>query len=117
KTLSEYLNSLEDWEPPKLEGQKALYHPHCHHEAVMGVDAELTLLQKMGLELEQPKSGCCGMAGAFGFERDHYDVSVACGERVLLPKVREQSQSAIVITDGCSCREQIQQLSDRQALH
>ncbi len=116
KTLGEYLDSLDDWEPPKLEG-KAVYHGHCHHKAVMGVEHEHHLLHRMGLALETPATGCCGMAGAFGFEREHYEVSVACGERVLLPKVRELGDDAIVIADGFSCREQIEQLTDRQALH
>ncbi|HEX8898132.1 MAG TPA: hypothetical protein VF751_05500, partial [Chthoniobacterales bacterium] len=62
-------------------------------------------------------SGCCGMAGAFGFEKDHYDVSIACGERVLLPKVREAAKDTLVIADGFSCREQIRQTTGRRALH
>ncbi len=62
-------------------------------------------------------SGCCGMAGAFGFEAEKYDVSIACGERVLLPAVREAPRDALIVTDGFSCREQIAQTTDRQALH
>src|SRR5262249_37765134 len=76
------------------------------------------VFEKMGLDFEILDSGCCGMAGAFGFERgDHYDVSIKCGERVLLPAVRAAGKDAIIITDGFSCREQIEQLTDRRALH
>jgi hypothetical protein len=73
----------------------------------------------MGVEFDEPKTGCCGMAGAFGFEADggHYDVSVACGERVLLPHVRQAADDELILTDGFSCREQISQCTDRQALH
>jgi hypothetical protein len=69
------------------------------------------------LELECPDTGCCGMAGAFGFEREHFDVSLACAERVLLPAVRNAGRDTLIITDGFSCREQIRQLSDRVPLH
>jgi Fe-S oxidoreductase len=62
-------------------------------------------------------SGCCGMAGSFGFEEEHYDVSIKCGERVLLPAVRQAERDALIIADGFSCREQIAQTTDRQALH
>ena len=68
---------------------RALVHGHCHHKSVLDFDAELAVLRAMGLELDVPDSGCCGMAGSFGFERgEHYEVSVAAGERVLLPAVR-----------------------------
>jgi hypothetical protein len=71
----------------------------------------------MGLRYEMPDSGCCGMAGAFGFEEQHYDISMKCGERVLLPKVREARKNTIIIADGFSCREQIKSGTDRRALH
>jgi Fe-S oxidoreductase len=78
---------------------------------------ELTLLGKLGLEVEHLDAGCCGMAGAFGFEREHYDVSMRCGERVLLPAVRGAEADTIVIADGFSCREQIAQATGRHAQH
>jgi hypothetical protein len=81
----------------------------------MNCDDEL--LRKIGLDFEALDSGCCGMAGAFGFEKDHYDVSIACGERVLLPKVRTSGKDTLIVADGFSCREQIRQTTDRQALH
>jgi Fe-S oxidoreductase len=78
---------------------------------------EETLLARLGVGYELLDSGCCGMAGAFGFEESHYDVSVACGERVLLPRVRETPPDALVIADGFSCREQIVQETGRRAVH
>ena len=83
----------------------------------MKFDAENAVLQKLGLDYELLDSGCCGMAGSFGFEADHYDVSVAIGERRLLPAVRQCSPDTLVIADGFSCREQIAGLTDRGALH
>jgi FAD/FMN-containing dehydrogenase/Fe-S oxidoreductase len=115
--LSEFLNQrAEGYEPPKLARQ-ALVHGHCHHKTVLGMRDEQALLEKMGLAVEQPDTGCCGMAGAFGFEREKYEVSVKAGERVLLPAVRTAPKDALIITDGFSCREQIAQGTDRRALH
>jgi len=116
-TLAEFFKKFApDYQPPTLM-RKALVHGHCHHKAVMKTEADTELLRKFGLEFAVLDSGCCGMAGAFGFEKDHYDVSVACGERVLLPAVRGAAKDTLIIADGFSCREQIRQLTDRQALH
>ncbi|MGZ4338285.1 MAG: FAD-binding oxidoreductase, partial [Gaiellaceae bacterium] len=102
---------------PQLRG-KALLHGHCHHRATGGISNEKELLEKMGLDVEELDSGCCGMAGGWGYEPDHYDVSVACGERVLLPKVREAPAETLVVADGFSCRSQIEQThTGREALH
>ena len=117
--LSEFLDLHRDaWQPPRLE-RRALVHGHCHHKnGPGGFAAEQRLLERMGLTCELPESGCCGMAGAFGFERgDRHDLSVSCGERVLLPEVRAAAKDTLVIADGFSCKEQIRQLTDRQALH
>jgi len=93
-------------------------HGHCHHKATGGIAPEHDLLEKMGLEVEELDSGCCGMAGGWGYEPDHYDVSIACGERVLLPKVREAPADALIVADGFSCRSQIEQArTGRRALH
>jgi Fe-S oxidoreductase len=114
--LSEFL-AKEDYEPPQLRG-KALLHGHCHHRATGGISDEKKLLEKMGLDVEELDSGCCGMAGGWGYEPDHYDVSIACGERVLLPKVREAPAETLVVADGFSCRSQIEQTATgREALH
>jgi Fe-S oxidoreductase len=116
--LSEFLNSeMKDYQPPRLE-RKALVHGHCHHKAIMGMDDEKELLKKIGLDCDMPDDGCCGMAGSFGFESGgHYDVSVAVGQRVLLPAVRQQDLDTFIIANGFSCRQQITQTTDRQALH
>ncbi|HWA24798.1 MAG TPA: FAD-linked oxidase C-terminal domain-containing protein [Lacunisphaera sp.] len=95
----------------------ALVHGHCHHKALMKMTAEESVLRRMGVAYELLDSGCCGMAGAFGFEQSHYDVSIACGERVLLPRVRAADPGQIVIANGFSCREQIAQCTGRRALH
>jgi Fe-S oxidoreductase len=115
--FSEFLDEL-GYEPPKLH-RKALVHGHCHHKnGLGGMDAEEKLLKAMELDFEIPDTGCCGMAGAFGFERgDPYDVSVKCGERVLLPAVREATDDMLIVANGFSCKEQIRQETDREALH
>jgi FAD/FMN-containing dehydrogenase/Fe-S oxidoreductase len=115
--LSEFLeNHVKDYEPPKLSG-KAVVHGHCHHKAVLKMDAEERLLSRLGFDLEVLDAGCCGMAGAFGFEEDHYDVSVRAAERVLLPRLHELSEDAVIIADGFSCREQIRQLTGLKTYH
>jgi Fe-S oxidoreductase len=115
KTLPEFLLQ-ENVALPKLRG-KALVQGHCHHKAILRFDDEEQVLKKMGLEVDHPDSGCCGMAGAFGFEPDKYELSMRIGERVLLPAVREASPDTIIIADGFSCREQIAQATGREALH
>jgi Fe-S oxidoreductase len=115
--LSEFLAKKAGYEPPALS-RKAVLHGHCHHKAIFGMDDEVKLLKKMGLELDVLDSGCCGMAGAFGFEAgDRYEVSMKAAERVLLPKVRASALETLLITDGFSCREQIGQTTARGALH
>ncbi|HET8538290.1 MAG TPA: FAD-binding and (Fe-S)-binding domain-containing protein [Anaeromyxobacter sp.] len=102
---------------PRLEA-RAVLQGHCHHHAVMGLDAELAVLRRMGLRVERPDSGCCGMAGSFGFERGaRYELSLAAGERGILPAVRSAPEDALVLADGFSCREQIAQGTGRRALH
>src|SRR3954452_25357203 len=115
KTLPEFLLE-ENVDLPRLTG-KALVQAHCHHKAVLHFDDEEKVLKKLGLDVDHPDSGCCGMAGAFGFESDKYELSMRVGERVLLPAVREASRDTIIVADGFSCREQIAQGTNRQALH
>jgi FAD/FMN-containing dehydrogenase/Fe-S oxidoreductase len=115
-TLAEFLRR-ERWEPPPLH-RKAVVQGHCHHQAVMGFDADREVFQALGLDHEVLDSGCCGMAGSFGFEDgEKYSVSQAAGERVLLPRVREAPDTTLVLADGFSCRTQIEQNTDRRALH
>jgi FAD/FMN-containing dehydrogenase/Fe-S oxidoreductase len=115
--LSEFLDRLApDYSPPKLTG-KVLLHGHCHQKALMKMTHAEAVLRKMGVEVHSPDSGCCGMAGPFGFEKVKYTISQAIGERVLLPAVRNASPETLIVSDGFSCREQILQATGRSALH
>jgi FAD/FMN-containing dehydrogenase/Fe-S oxidoreductase len=115
-TLSEFLDRQGGFFAPTLK-RKAVIHGHCHHKAVMRMKAEESMFKKIGLNYKMLDSGCCGMAGSFGFESDKYGLSVKVGERVLLPAVREAEPSTVLVADGFSCRQQISQLTGRQALH
>ena len=97
--------------------RKALVHGHCHQKAVLKMTDEEAVLQRLGVDYEMPAPGCCGMAGAFGFEKEKYPVSLAIGELELLPAVRNAPPDWLIIANGFSCREQIQQCTGRQALH
>jgi Fe-S oxidoreductase len=115
--LSEFLDKHADgYKPPRLQ-RKALLHGHCHQKAILNFQQEIELLRNVGLDLDVPDSGCCGMAGSFGYEQEHYDIGLKCGERVLLPAVRSASEDTVIVTDGFSCREMIQQETGRGALH
>jgi FAD/FMN-containing dehydrogenase/Fe-S oxidoreductase len=115
--LSEFLvQHAPGYEPPKLAA-KILLHGHCHHKALMKMNDEESLLRRMGVELECPDAGCCGIAGPFGFERGKFAIAQAIGERVLLPAVRSATPETIVVADGFSCREQIRQSTGRIAMH
>ncbi len=114
--LGEFLAQQHDYAPPRLE-RRALVHGHCNHAAVIGMDGEGDVMERMGLDFELLDSGCCGMAGPFGFEADHYELSLAIGERVLLPAVRQAEADTLIVTDGYACREQIAQQTDRYPLH
>jgi FAD/FMN-containing dehydrogenase/Fe-S oxidoreductase len=116
-TLAEFLDDhARDWELPKLT-RKAIVHGHCHQKATIGMSAEQRVFERMGLDAELLDSGCCGLAGSFGFERDHYEISVAIGEHKLMPMVRDAAEDTLVIADGFSCKAQVEQLTDRRALH
>ena len=115
--LSEFLEKYASEFPLPPLARKALLHGHCHHKAIMKMTAEEAVLRRLGVDFTAPAPGCCGMAGAFGFEREKYDVSVAIGELELLPAVRRAPTDWLIIADGFSCREQIVQETDRQALH
>jgi Fe-S oxidoreductase len=117
--LAEFLQRQErhtTWDPAPLTGT-ALLQPHCHQRALLRDDPERSILVSLGLEPVTPDAGCCGMAGAFGFEKEHFEVSVGAGERVLLPAVRALPPDALVVADGFSCREQIAQLTEHRPLH
>ena len=115
--LSEFLEKCApDFELPRLE-RTAIVHGHCHHKSIMRMTSEEAVLRKMGVDYRCPASGCCGMAGSFGFEEDKYEVSLAIGEMELLPAVRKAPPDTLIIANGFSCREQIAQGTDRQAFH
>jgi Fe-S oxidoreductase len=105
------------WRPAPREGQRIVLHGHCHHKSVFNMKAERAVLEQTGAHVTLLDSGCCGMAGPFGFERDKYAVSQTLGERVLLPAVRSADDDAVIVTDGFSCREQIAQGTTRRAVH
>jgi FAD/FMN-containing dehydrogenase/Fe-S oxidoreductase len=117
-SLGEFLaECAPEWRPPSLD-RKAIVHLHCHQKATSDTDCDLQVLDRLGLDYEVLDSGCCGLAGSFGYEAgEKYEVSMKAGEQVLLPAVREAPKHALVITDGFSCRSQIKHGTDREALH
>jgi FAD/FMN-containing dehydrogenase/Fe-S oxidoreductase len=116
RTLAELLAQTQDWQAPDLTGVRAVAQPHCHHHAVMGWHADAALLAAAGAEVKAV-GGCCGLAGNFGVERGHFDVSRAVAETALLPAVRAASPDAVVLADGFSCRTQLEQLGDATVTH
>jgi Fe-S oxidoreductase/FAD/FMN-containing dehydrogenase len=115
--LSEFLEQRSaDFPLPQLP-RRALIHGHCHHKAIMKMTAEEAVLDRMGIQFTAPAPGCCGMAGAFGFEKGKYEISKAIGELELLPAVRQAPTDWLIVADGFSCREQISQETDRHAFH
>jgi FAD/FMN-containing dehydrogenase/Fe-S oxidoreductase len=132
-TFAELLeNHTDGWQPPRLSSEtdeeavdgasarvSALAQVHCHQHAVLGWDADRSLLQRAGVDVEALESGCCGLAGNFGFTAGHGEVSVACAEQVLLPRLRDADPDVVVLADGFSCRTQIHELDDsgHRALH
>ncbi len=116
RTFAQALEELTpDWRPPHI-GRPVAGQTHCHQHAVLGDEAERRLRTKAGLEGEL-SGGCCGLAGNFGFERGHYEVSVACAEEQLLPSVRQAPGEAVVLADGYSCRTQLGQLAGVRGRH
>jgi FAD/FMN-containing dehydrogenase/Fe-S oxidoreductase len=115
--ISEFFETMLDgYQPPQLK-RKAIVHGHCHQKAIMGMGHDESVFTKLGLDYQLLDSGCCGMAGSFGFEAGHYDISMDVGELVLLPAIRNAPKQTLIIADGFSCREQIRQATDREALH
>ncbi len=115
--LSELLEKkAPDFKMPRM-ARKALVQGHCHHKSVIRFDDEKKVMERMGLDANLLASGCCGMAGSFGFEADKYDISREIGERALLPAVREAPETTLIVADGFSCRTQIAQETNRQGLH
>ena len=121
--LEEFLQNLHDkgeldlkFKTPKQ--QKALFHGHCHQKALVGTGPSLGILGMIpDLEVAQIPSGCCGMAGSFGYEKEHFDISIAIGETKLFPALRAGDEDSAVIANGVSCRQQISTGVGKKALH
>jgi Fe-S oxidoreductase len=116
RTLAELLTGTDGWQPPDRSGISAVVQPYCHHSAVLGFEADLEILGRAGVATRMVQ-GCCGLAGNFGAERGHYDVSAAVAENDLLPAVRGADEAWPVITDGFSCRTQLLDLAGREGIH
>jgi Fe-S oxidoreductase len=117
-TLGEFLEKkAPDFEIPEIKGS-AIVHGHCHHRSIMTLDNEKKILRKTKLDFNILPTTCCGMAGYFGYEKGaHYDVSIKCGEQLLLPTIRNADPQTVIIADGFSCREMIEQETNRKGLH
>jgi Fe-S oxidoreductase len=116
RTLAELLAATGTWSPPDLAGVRAVAQPHCHHHAVMGWHRDSELLARAGAEVSAV-GGCCGLAGNFGVERGHYEVSLAVAQTALLPAVRGAAPGTVVLADGFSCRTQLDQLARVRGVH
>jgi Fe-S oxidoreductase len=120
RSLAEVLRELPGWQPPDLTGTTVVVQPHCHHASVIGWDTDAELLRRTGADVVRV-GGCCGLAGNFGVEQGHYEVSVAVAEHDLLPAVRRARESvgedAVVLADGFSCRTQLADLAAVRAVH
>ncbi len=114
--FGEFLARTDEWRAPRLEG-RAVVHRHCHDKALLDREAAAKVLGATGLDAAMLQTGCCGGAGSFGYEREHYDVSMAVGEHDVLPKVRQTPPDALVVADGFSCRQQIEHGTGRRPLH
>jgi Fe-S oxidoreductase len=116
RTLAELLTDTPGWQPPSLAGLEVVAQPHCHHASVLGWSADAALLERAGARVTR-LGGCCGLAGNWGVERGHHDVSVTIAEQQLLPAVRDLDAGAVVLADGFSCRTQLDQLARRRGQH
>ena len=113
--LGDFLHG-NGYQPPRYDVQ-VLVHAHCHQKSLFGTKGDTALLEQMGARATHLDSGCCGMAGSFGFNPEHIEISKAVGELVLLPAVRRQSADTVILTNGFSCREQIRQGAGREVMH
>ena len=115
-TLAELLRRTDGWHAPDLTGTTLVVQPHCHQASVIGFDADIAVLEASGASIQR-LSGCCGLAGNFGVEKGHYEVSVAVAELQLLPAIRNAEAGTIVLADGFSCRTQLHDLAGQPAMH
>jgi Fe-S oxidoreductase len=98
-------------------GPRVLFHGHCHQKALIGMKPSMSILRAAGCQPEESGAGCCGMAGSFGYEEEHYEVSRKIGAERLFPKVEEQARETVIAVTGVSCREQIGHFTDRRPIH
>jgi Fe-S oxidoreductase len=121
-TFEEYLESLLAARQPQVNfkpgPRKILVHAHCHQRSLVGMEPTLRLLRRIpGAEVIDLDAGCCGMAGSFGYEKEHYEISRLIGEQRLFPAIRQADADTVVVASGFSCRQQIQHFTGRTALH
>jgi Fe-S oxidoreductase len=117
KFITEFIDETSGQRALSRTSGPALVQVHCHHHAVIKTTAEVNILDRIGLQYRIMPSGCCGMAGSFGFERTKYEVSLTAAERVMLPAIRAAAPETIILANGFSCREQIEQLTGRPTTH
>jgi Fe-S oxidoreductase len=116
KTLSEVLATASGWVPPSMSDARVVAQPHCHQHAISGWQADAEVLRRTGADVTRV-AGCCGLAGNFGVERGHYDISVAVARTALLPAVEAAADDAVLLADGFSCRTQLADLAGRKSMH
>lgn len=116
KTLAEFLLAQPDWRPPRFPGRSIVVQPHCHHHSVLGFEADRRIFALMGVRVTEI-AGCCGLAGNFGMQRGHYEISVAVAENGLLPALANAPGDAVFLADGFSCRTQAAQLAAGRGRH
>lgn len=116
RTLAEVLAQTPGWQPPDLTGTRVLAQPHCHHHAVMSWAVDEALLRKAGASVHR-LGGCCGLAGDFGMEKGHYEVSMAVAQQQLAPALADSERYDLVLADGFSCNLQIAELGHDAGLH
>jgi Fe-S oxidoreductase len=117
RTLAEVLDEQAPEWRPNPPAASVLIQRHCHAHAILGFEAEDRLLAKATDNYEIIDGGCCGLAGNFGFEKGHYDVSLACAERAMLPAIRSAAPGTHIVADGFSCQTQVEQALGRRPVH
>ena len=116
-TLAEFLTTrAQGYQPPRLTG-RVIHHGHCHQKAIAGNAVDVALLRRAGLQVDEPETGCCGMAGSFGFHEHHVEISRQIGQQNLIPAVAAADDATAILVDGFSCREQVNQLAGRRTTH
>jgi Fe-S oxidoreductase len=116
RSVHHFAELLAERDVPRL-GRRALLWGHCHQKATGGLAPDRAVLERMGVEVEEVTGGCCGLAGSWGFEAAHYELSKRIGEHALLPRVRAAPDDTLIVANGFSCKTQVEQLTNRRALH